>query len=133
MERQSKTRAVKRLKKSLGEIPDLEKLKKWSPEFMKWARNTEVAIGRAFGENSRHVTEFRDISYSLAAFTTGTPEYEFQRAYRHAPEPAGAGAVGDCRAVRASDRLRGATSPGGVQIAAHGLLCQRTQKCRLNS
>ena len=89
MEKQSKSRAVKRLEKSLGEIPTLEKMEEGSPEFTKWRRNTEVTIARTFGENTPHVKDFKRISFSLIAFTTNTPNYEFRRAYVRGLKDAG--------------------------------------------
>ena len=89
MEKQSKSRAVKRLEKSLNEIPTLEKIKEGSPEFTKWVRNTEVAIARTFGENARHVEDFNSISFSLGAIDASTTEFEFQRAYIRGLKDAG--------------------------------------------
>lgn len=53
-----------------------------SQEFKKWYRDAEVAIERIFGEGARHLQDFKDISYSLGCFTTGTPDYEFEDAYK---------------------------------------------------
>ena len=89
MEKKSKSRAVKHLKKSLSEIPTLEKMNRGSPEFIKWKRNAEVAIARTFGENAPHVKEFKKISFSLSVFMTGTPESEFQHAYVRGLKKAG--------------------------------------------
>ena len=52
-----------------------------APEFTKWRRNAEVAIARTFGEDSSHVKEFKNISFSLSIYYAGTPESEFQQAY----------------------------------------------------
>lgn len=53
-----------------------------SQEFKKWYRDSEIAIERIFGKETRHLQDFNEISYSLSIFTTGTPEYEFESAYR---------------------------------------------------
>ena len=82
MEKQSKSRAMKRLKKSLSEIPALEKMPRGSSEFTKWNRNTKVAIARTFGENGRHVWEFESISFSpISVSLDGNQEAENRRAY----------------------------------------------------
>ena len=73
MEKQSKSRAVKRLEKLLSEIPTLEKMNRGSPKFIKWKRNTEVAIARTFGENAPHVKEFKKISFSLSVIGASVP------------------------------------------------------------
>ncbi|VFN00177.1 MAG: hypothetical protein BECKG1743D_GA0114223_105401 [Candidatus Kentron sp. G] len=67
MNRPSKTRALERLRKVLEAIPGLEKYSEGdrssTPEFDKWHRDTKVAIGKIFGEESRHVNEFASISF----------------------------------------------------------------------
>ena len=90
MEKQSKSRAVKRLEKSLNEIPTLEKMKEGSPEFTKWERNTAVAIGHTFGENSQPFKDFKNISFSPnVVFVDDIPEHEFQHAYVRGLKEAG--------------------------------------------
>ena len=54
-----------------------------SPEFTKWRRDTEVAVQKIFGSDSRHSADFSGIRYSLMAFTTITPASEFYEAYLH--------------------------------------------------
>ena len=81
MEKQSKSRAVKRLERSLSEIPTLEKMEEGSPEFTKWKRNTEVVIARTFGENSQHVKDFKKIAFSLGAFVIGVQDSSSQCFY----------------------------------------------------
>lgn len=66
----------------LDSIPELKK--KWgvSPEFNKWYRDTQVAIERIFGENTRHIKDFNRISFSPIAFSTNMPDHIFERNYR---------------------------------------------------
>lgn len=65
-----------------AEITNALKDKKPSgSEFTKWHRDTEVAIERIFGPQSRNLADFRDIRYSLGVFTSATPDYEFTEAY----------------------------------------------------
>ncbi len=61
-----------------------------NPEFTKWRRDTEIAIERIFGAQSRNLSDFKDIHYSLAVFTTSTPDSDFVRAYRHGLDTAAA-------------------------------------------
>lgn len=75
-------RAVSRLKEQLERISEIKKTPSFSPEFKKWKRDTEVAIQKIFGENGRHLKDFRGIGYSLGVFSTGTPEEEFEQAFR---------------------------------------------------
>jgi len=51
-------------------------------EFKKWHRDTEVAIERIFGEGTRHLEDFAEIHYSLMAYSSATPDYEFEKAYK---------------------------------------------------
>lgn len=53
------------------------------PAFTKWRRDTEVAIERIFGKQSRNLADFKDVRYYLGVFTSSTPESDFIRAYRH--------------------------------------------------
>ncbi len=52
-----------------------------SPEFTKWQRDTEVALERIFGASSRNVTDFKELRYSLGAYSSSTPDSAFQEAY----------------------------------------------------
>lgn len=51
------------------------------PEFTKWHRDTEIAIERIFGPQSRNLKDFKAVSYSLSAYLTTTPDSEFRAAY----------------------------------------------------
>lgn len=68
----------------------LRSLQLKSPEFSKWRRDTEVAIERIFGADSRNVTDFNSIRYSLTVFSSGTPDYRFHQAYVEGLEKADA-------------------------------------------
>lgn len=60
------------------------------PAFTKWKRDTEVAIERIFGAQSRNLADFKDVRYTLMMFTTSTPDSEFIRAYQSGLETAAA-------------------------------------------
>lgn len=81
MSRTPKSKALERLKKVRDAIPDLKKLQDGSSEFMKWHRNTKVAIANTFDDTSQHVKDFTKIRYSLMMMTADTPDSAFQRAY----------------------------------------------------
>ncbi len=63
MSKRTKVKAIERIREALEQIPSLKKLATDSPEFMKWGRNTRLAIGYAFGKDSDHVSEFYSISF----------------------------------------------------------------------
>ena len=77
MNRPSKSKAIERLQKVLDEIPELKQLDRNSPEFKKWQRNTKVAITQTFGNDSQHITDFDNISFS--AFSSS--DSVLQKAY----------------------------------------------------
>ena len=81
MARPRKAKAIERLHKVLGEIPDLVKLERSSGEFIKWHRNAKIAIEKAFINEPSKIDDFVKIRYSLRFFTTGTHDDEFQKAY----------------------------------------------------
>ena len=81
MARPTKAKAMERLRKVRREIPELKRIRRDSHAFEKWRRNAEVAIANAFERESSHVADFKMIRYSLSAFTSGTPDSEFQAAY----------------------------------------------------
>lgn len=84
MRKLSKPKAIERLKKVLEAIPELKSLQRGSPDFEKWHRNVRIAIVNIFGEESRHINDFRRISVGLSGlsfFPTETPDSRYQQAY----------------------------------------------------
>lgn len=83
MARPTKDRAIERLRKVLNEIPELKtlpsdsldpmplppiyppstELLSDSPEFERWHRNAQVTLRNTFGDNSRQLNEFNNISF----------------------------------------------------------------------
>ncbi len=88
MSRPSKPKAIERLKNARAEIPRLKDMRKFSPEFTKWRRNTEIAIEYTFGKEGRQVDDFTKVRYSPPVYTTGTPDYVFQQSYEEGLESA---------------------------------------------
>ncbi len=84
-----KQEALNRLQRQLDLIPELKKQPSLSPDFNKWRRDTQVAIQRIFGENTRHIKDFDDIEYSLSFFSSGTPDSAWEQAYRDGLDTAG--------------------------------------------
>ncbi|WP_191084393.1 PD-(D/E)XK nuclease domain-containing protein [Roseococcus microcysteis] len=74
-------KAIEVLHRQRENIIELKKSNKPDSNFTKWHRDTSVAIERIFGKESRHVADFAGINYSLRAFSTRTPEWEFTVAY----------------------------------------------------
>jgi hypothetical protein len=84
------SRAIKIVTEQLDWTYHLQNRERFSPEFTKWKRNTEVALEKIFGKESRHLADFNAISYSLSFSSTGTPDSEFDKAFRRGLEQAAA-------------------------------------------
>ena len=64
MARPTKSQARVRLQRALNAIPELRELHCGSSEFLKWQRDTRVAIKHTFWDNSGHIAEFLNIYFS---------------------------------------------------------------------
>lgn len=72
------------LEKQKSIIPSLKGYRESkTAAFDKWKRDTTIGIQKIFGKDSSHVKEFSDISYSLFAFSSSTPDYMFDQAYNN--------------------------------------------------
>ena len=81
MTRPDKAKALERLRKALGRVPELKRLRRHSPEFKKWRRDTRIAVANTFGEKSSHVVDLQQIQFSLGMSSIYTLGSEFQEAY----------------------------------------------------
>lgn len=77
-----KDSAKHKLERQIIAIDSLARGPRFSPEFKKWRRDTEVAIEKIFGTGTRHLEDFTGISYDLAAFVSTTPESRFEERFR---------------------------------------------------
>ncbi|HTV68183.1 MAG TPA: hypothetical protein VMF90_06560 [Rhizobiaceae bacterium] len=75
-------RAIEILERQRQASKALLKLSTKSPEFVKWRRDTEIAIERVFGPQTRNITDFKGVSYSLSVISSGTPDSAFHAAYQ---------------------------------------------------
>jgi hypothetical protein len=74
-------KAIKKLQQQIDLIKEIKSKPRFSPEFNKWKRDTEVAIERIFGKDGRHLSDFTNISYSLSFWSDATPDYAFAEKY----------------------------------------------------
>ena len=80
--KQDKAKVLSRLTRALKEIDVLRTKRYDCPEFEKWYRDTEVAIEHSFGDKSRHVADFRHISYSPTIVSMyANNDNAYQRSY----------------------------------------------------
>ncbi|AQY21047.1 PD-(D/E)XK nuclease domain-containing protein [Riemerella anatipestifer] len=77
----NRDRAIELIKKQIDISDSLKHKEKFSSDFKKWKRDTEIIIEKIFGDSSRHLSDFKKISYSLSFFTNTTPDYRFHEAY----------------------------------------------------
>ena len=63
----SKARAKEILQRVLDSMPELHGLSYYSQAFIKWHRDTRVAIENIFGQNSNNAKDFNNIKYTLGA------------------------------------------------------------------
>lgn len=81
MPRLTKAEAKKRIQKLIDQIEVLASVKRGSPEFTRWHRDTRVALENIFSEIPERVEEFTAITFYLRTATTSTTEPVLQGAY----------------------------------------------------
>lgn len=74
-------RAIEFLERQRSIIQEMRSENADSPAFTKWRRDTEVAIERIFGADSRNITDFNSVSYSLSIWYSGMPDSEWGKAF----------------------------------------------------
>lgn len=86
----NKSRSIEILKRQREISATVTSLSTSDPGFKKWQRDTEVAVERIFGRDSRHLAEFKDIRYSPGVFITGMSNDSYGRALANGVKSAGA-------------------------------------------
>jgi hypothetical protein len=84
----NKTESAEKIESLKKRAEQLLHVRRKSPEFKKWRRDTEIAIQHIFGEDTRHSDDFLNIRYTKGFYTTSTAESEFQAVYRKGIEHA---------------------------------------------
>lgn len=74
--------AIRRIGRSLEEIPQLTDLGSGSPDFIKWRRNTSVAISNTFGNDSQHKRDFDQIGYDPVVFFSNMSSSDYTKPYQ---------------------------------------------------
>lgn len=77
----NKQQAIEKLKRQASQITELKQKERFNSDFKKWKRDTEIAIQKIFGENTRHIEDFNKVSYSFSVYSSGTPDSEYQERY----------------------------------------------------
>ena len=82
-------KTVEILQRQIDLIKTIKQKKRFSPDYKKWRRDTEVAIERIFGKNGRHLSDFTKIRYNLGSYSSRTPESKFQEKFTNGLDNAG--------------------------------------------
>ena len=78
----SKQTALKKLNDLVHEVGILEVQPEFTEAFTKWTHDTRVALKHFFPNETEHIKDFQDISYSPGVMYSGQPPSDFQNAYR---------------------------------------------------
>ncbi|MFG1203127.1 hypothetical protein V5F29_12135 [Xanthobacter aminoxidans] len=77
----NRDKAIQIIERQKAFISELRSSSRTDQNFIKWKRDTEVALEKIFGEKSRNVSEFSDISFSPSAFSIPIEEKQIRNAY----------------------------------------------------
>ena len=95
MAESTEDQATRRIQNALDQVAAMASCRPNSPEFIKWRRDTGIAIERIFGANSRQVNEFGSIRFPVPAWSNNvairlTNELAAQEEHRRQVLAAGA-------------------------------------------
>jgi predicted nucleotide-binding protein len=76
-----KTEIVDKLIERLSALRSLNANAASDPSFKKWRRDTEVAFEHLFGQDTRHIRDFKGLRFSPSSYSMMNPEPEFARAF----------------------------------------------------
>jgi predicted nucleotide-binding protein len=76
-----KEQAKKILNSLIKRSVELQEIRRDSPAFEKWKRDTRVAITNIFGSSTAHIQDFEKIRFTLHSSSLATLEFEYQEAY----------------------------------------------------
>lgn len=68
--------AIELLGRQIDRVESFRRSARFSSDFVKWKRDTEIAIGQVFGQDSGHLMDFRGVKYSSSFSYRSHDEYE---------------------------------------------------------
>ena len=77
----TKDKAIQKIQTQKNEIEKLKSLKRFSPQFEQWHRDTEIAIEKIFGNTTRHIEDFKNVRYSSGIYIGNSPDSKYQKEY----------------------------------------------------
>ena len=128
-------RAIKILERQREIGRKLRDVEKFSPEFKKWKRDTEIAIERIFPLGSRNIKDFGKINYLPSAFSIGTHDSKFQHAYVRGLDDADAILASMIDEIKdySADELNEAPEADSLNIVERICLRFHAAACQLSS
>ena len=79
----NRNKAIEIIERQKSYISDLRNSSRAGQDFIKWQRDTEIALEKIFGEKSRNVSEFSGISFSPSVFSIPLKDAELRNAYNN--------------------------------------------------
>lgn len=73
--------AIKNIESLISRVDEIRGLRPRSPQFIKWKRDTEVALEHIFGKKSRHISDFKQIRYYPSMYSINKPDHKFEQYY----------------------------------------------------
>jgi len=87
-EEMDKQKIIVKLQECIEALKGMNAQKASDPGFKKWRRDTEVALEHLFGTNTRHLRDFRGVSFTPSSYSMMNPEPAFARAFANGRESA---------------------------------------------
>lgn len=76
-----KAEAIKRLERQREALSTLQARAVEDATYLKWIRDTELAIDYVFGKETRHLPDFHDVSWTPGSYDMYNPDPEWHRAF----------------------------------------------------
>jgi len=76
-----KQKIIEKLKERIESLRTLPAIAAKDATFKKWRRDTDVALEHLFGKDTRHIRDFRGVSFTPGSYNMKNPEPAFARAF----------------------------------------------------
>ncbi len=76
-----KQKIIEKLKERLEVLRGLSASATKDPAFKKWRRDTDVSLEHLFGKDTRHIRDFRGVSFTPGSYNMMNPEPAFAQAF----------------------------------------------------
>jgi predicted nucleotide-binding protein len=76
-----KQKIIAKLNECIDALKSINAARMSDPAFKKWRRDTEVGLEHLFGTDTRHLRDFRGVSFTPGSYSMTNPEPAFARAF----------------------------------------------------